>query len=134
MIGIDTNVLVRYIVQDDPEQSTCATRIIEKAVDSGKTIVISQITLCELVWVLEKCYNCSKNDLTYVLKQLLRTQQIRIEGDQAARQALQDFERHKGIDFSDCLIAHQNTSNGCLYTFTFDKKAAKQLPSIFKIL
>ena len=134
MIGIDTNVIVRYIVQDDTEQSGRANRMIEKAIANKETIKISQVTLCELVWVLERCYDVSKKEVVAVLKQLLQTRQIHVEGEQTARIALQDFERHKGIDFSDCLIAHQNIANHCSYTYTFDKKAAKQLPEIFKIV
>jgi predicted nucleic-acid-binding protein len=133
MIGLDTNVLVRYIVQDDPKQSQRANRLIEKAIANKEMIGISQITLCELIWVLETCYHTGKEKIIDVLKQLLGTQQICIEGESAVKIALQVFERCKSIDFSDCLIAHQNAANSCSFTYTFDKRAAKELPEMFKI-
>lgn len=133
MIGLDTNVVIRYLVQDEPKQSKLASQVIEKAVADGETLRISQITLCEIVWVLERCYNTSKKELIDVLKQLLQTQQIRIEHDSVARQALRDFEVHSGVDFSDCLIGRQNAANDCSFTYTFDKNAAKKLPGIFKL-
>src|ERR1700691_5257035 len=104
MIGLDTNVVVRYLAQDDPEQSKQANHIIENAVANGETFGISQITLCEIIWVLDRCYNSSKKEIIEVLKQLLKTQNIRIEKDAVVWQALQDFEHDEGIDFSDCLI------------------------------
>lgn len=134
MIGLDTNVIVRYLVQDEPEQSDQANRLIEKAVANGETFWISQITLCEIVWVLERCYSSSKTELIDVIKQLLQTQRIRVEHDDVARQALRDFEHHEGVDFSDCLIGRQNSSNDCFFTYTFDKKAAKKLHAIFKLI
>lgn len=134
MIGLDTNVVVRYLVQDEPKQSELANRILEKAVAEGQELRISQVTLCEIVWVLEQCYNVSKNQLIDVLKQLLHTQQIRVEQDTVVRQALRDFEHHTGVDFSDCLIGRQNASNDCSFTYTFDKNAAKKLHATFKFI
>jgi predicted nucleic-acid-binding protein len=134
MIGLDTNVIVRYLVQDEPKQSGQANRIIEKAVTDGKILHISQITLCEIVWVLERCYRVSRKELINVLKQLLQTQKIRVEQDAVSRQALIDFEHHEGVDFTDCLIGRQNASNDCSFTYTFDKKAAKKLHSTFKLI
>lgn len=134
MIGLDTNVVVRYLVQDDPKQSENANRIIEKAVADGETLLISQITLCEIVWVLERCYNISKKEIIDVLKQLLQTQQIRVGHENIAQQALRDFEIHSGVDFSDCLIGRQNASNDCSFTYTFDKNAAKKLHVTFKLV
>jgi predicted nucleic-acid-binding protein len=134
MIGLDTNVVVRYLVQDEPKQSEQANRIIEKAVVDGETLGISQVTLCEIVWVLERCYSVSKKELIDVLKQLLQTQQIRVEHDAIARQALRDFEHHAGVDFSDCLIGRQNAFNDCSFTYTFDKNAAKKLHATFKFI
>ena len=121
MIGLDTNVVVRYLVQDDPKQSKQANSIIEKAISNGETLFISLITLCEIAWVLESCYEVSKKELIDVFKRLLQTQQIKIENEDVARHALHDFEHHTGIDFSDSLIGRQNVSNGSSLTYTFDK-------------
>lgn len=134
MIGLDTNVVVRYLVQDDPEQSVYANQVIEKAIEQGEVLVISQITLCEVVWVLERCYSASRKELIDVLNQILQTQQLQIEHDTVAREALRDFENNAGVDFSDCLIGRKNISRGCSFTYTFDKNAGKKLSAAFKLL
>lgn len=132
MIGLDTNVLVRYLVQDDLEQSERANQLIEKHISEGETISINQITLCEIFWVLEKCYKLKKDELISILKSLLQTRQIKIEGEHAAWQALQDYEKKTKVGFPDCLIGRQNIHLGCRHTFTFDNDAIKQLPDLFK--
>lgn len=134
MIGLDTNVVVRFLAQDEPKQSTLANHVIEKAIAHGETLAISQITLCEIVWVLESCYSTHKKEIINMIKQLLQTQQIWIESDAVVREALRDFEDHTGVDFSDCLIGRQNAANDCSYTYTFDKIAAKKMHSTFKLV
>lgn len=134
MIGLDTNLVVRYLVQDDPKQSKQATHAIEKAATEGKMLVISQVTLCEIIWVLERCYSLNKEELVTVIKQILKTQQINVEQDTVARQALHDFQEKEGVDFSDCLIGKQNAAKGCVFTYTLDKKAAQRLSETFKAL
>lgn len=133
MIGLDTNVIVRYLVQDDPKQSKAANRIIEHAVSNDELLGISLVTLCELVWVLESCYQTTKEEIISLIKQLLQIRQAWIENDDVVRQALHDFELHTGIDFADCLIGRQNIANDCAFTYTFDKLAAKKLNGAFKL-
>lgn len=132
MIGLDTNVVIRYLVQDEPKQSAIATHLIEKAVADGEILWICQVTLCEIAWVLERCYSLAKSDLIQVIKQLLQTHQMRIEQDDIVWQALRDFEHLAGTDFSDCLIGRQNAFNECSFTYTFDKNAAKKLTALFR--
>lgn len=134
MIGLDTNVLVRYLVQDDPGQSERANQIIADAVKNEQILGVCEITLCEVVWVLEQCYEIERNELTHILKQLLHTRQIQIENDGIVRQALYDFEHHTNVDFSDCLIGRKNISHGCSFTYSFDKKAVKKLHTFFKMV
>ncbi len=134
MIGLDTNVVVRYLVQDEPKQAKLASRIIEKAVADGKTLMISLVTLCEIVWVLERCYKLKREELIDVIRQLLQTQQIVVESEGVARQACLDFEHGASVDFSDCLIGRQNVLNGCSFTYTFDKNAAKKLHAAFRFI
>lgn len=134
MIGLDTNVIIRYLTQDDPKQAKLANEAIETAIAKGEFLRISQVTLCETVWVLERCYNSSKKEIINVVKQLLQTQQIRIEHDSITWQALRDFERHDGIDFTDCLIGRQNAANDCSFIYTFDRNVAKKLSDIFKLI
>lgn len=134
MIGLDTNVIVRYLVQDDPKQSKLANHFIENAIATKETLAISSITICEIVLVLERCYAIDRDELVNVLKKILLIQQIWVENDMIVRQALCDFEHHAGVDFSDCLIGRLNFSKECSFTYTFDKKAAKKLPTLFKLI
>jgi predicted nucleic-acid-binding protein len=134
MIGLDTNVIVRYITQDDPKQAKLANQLIEQSVAEGVILKISQVTLCETVWVLERCYNSNKKEIVDVVKQLLYVQHIQIENKSIAWQALRDYEQHVGIDFTDCLIGRQNAANDCTFTYTFDKNAAKKLQATFKLI
>ncbi len=121
MIGLDTNVLVRYITQDDAHQSRLASELIE---DSGELFCITQLALAELVWVLgsKKTYNAPKNQIVAVLRQLLETRRFQISEPDLVQQAVMDYA-DGNADFSDCLIARISEHRGCTQTFTFDRKA-----------
>jgi predicted nucleic-acid-binding protein len=127
MIGLDTNVLIRYLTQDDPKQSATANHFIKKSVSHGENLWIGLITLCETVWVLERAYSLSKSEITEVLRSLLSTKQIQFQEKDSVWQALGDFEESRNVSFSDCLIGRQNLSHECSHTYTFDKEAAKKL-------
>lgn len=123
MIGLDTNILVRYLVNDDVQQSQLAQQFFQNHCTLNKPCYISSIVLCELVWVLESAYRYSSVDIADVLQQLIETQGLAIENLQNTWQAL--IQYRKGFDFSDALIALNNQSSGCSVTVTFDKKAAR---------
>ena len=125
MIGLDTNVLVRYIVQDDVEQAAAATRLIETRCTQQATGYVSVVVLLELIWVLAGAYEYDKSVVASVVGQVLRTTEFTVEDGELVWLALRDFESG-GADFADCLIAHRNHSRGCETTFTFDRKAAKR--------
>lgn len=123
MTGLDTNVLVRYIAQDDPKQSPQATRLIESmTVDAPG--YISVISVVELVWVLTGCYNSTKNEICEVLETLLRTKEIVVGHADTVWKALRVFKDGKA-DFADCLIERSANETGCSHTATFDRDAAK---------
>jgi predicted nucleic-acid-binding protein len=124
MIGIDTNVLVRYIIQDDPKQSKEATNFIEKKCSEDSSLFISAIILCELVWVLESAYGYQREAIAQVLEQILKTRQFRLDEPEILWQSLHGY-RNEGADFSDNYIAHLNKQRDCEYTITFDKGASK---------
>lgn len=124
MIGLDTNVLVRYLTQDDPEQAEQASRLIEGRCTSATPGRITQIVLCELVWVLQRAYGYSKTQIIEVLDQMLVTAELRIEHEPLARQAL-DAYRSGPADFSDYLIALNNQSAGCEATYSFDARLCR---------
>lgn len=134
MIGLDTNIVIRYLIQDDPEQSRKVNQCIEKWIKNKQVLWICQITLCEIFWVLEKCYKLGKEELVSILYSLLKTRQIRVEKDDIAWQALYDYEKSARINFPDCLIGRQNMHLECIHTYTFDKVAAKELPKSFLLL
>ena len=123
MIGLDTNVLVRYIMQDDPKQSAKATKLIE-SLDGDSPGFVSIVSVIELYWVLTSCYALSNVQVKQALEALLRTKQIVVDrADQVVR-ALRVFAVGKS-DFSDCLIERTAAGAGCTGTMTFDTGAAK---------
>jgi predicted nucleic-acid-binding protein len=120
MIGLDANVIVRYVTQDDPRQSKMAERAIEQAVARGEKFLVQPLILCELVWVLESAYGYQKNAIIPVLEQILRTERFEIVDKDIVRRALDDF-KEDGADFADYLIGRANERGGVQTTLTFDK-------------
>jgi predicted nucleic-acid-binding protein len=123
MIGLDTNVLVRYIMQDDPRQSIKATTLIE-SLDADHPGFISLISIVELCWVLTSCYGLTHHQVKQALDLLLRTKQIVVDRAEQVLRALRLFESGKA-DFADLLIERTAASAGCEQIMTFDVNAAK---------
>ena len=120
MLGLDTNILVRYLVKDDRHQAEKAIDYISKAAEKGEPCFINCIVLCELVWVLESAYECSKLEIAGVLDKIITTKQFEVESKDVVRQAVQDYKYGKG-DFADYIIGRLNHLNGCIETATFDQ-------------
>lgn len=120
MIGLDTNVLVRYLTHDDPVQYEKAAAFIDAATDRGEQFVVNTAVLCELVWVLGTAYDYSRVEIARALDQIFATAQFEIERLDEARQALGDFRATKA-DYSDALIGRINRSLGAEHTVTFDR-------------
>lgn len=123
MIGLDTNVLVRYIMQDDPRQSPKAARLIE-ALDAENPGFVTVISVVELYWVLTSCYGLHGQDVKRALETLLRAKQIVVDRADQVLRALRVFDDGKA-DFADCLIERIASLAGCAETWTFDAAAAK---------
>ena len=123
MIGIDTNVLVRYIVQDDARQAALANQFIESTLGDDEPGWIASVVLCEFVWVLEAAYGYTRNTIVATLQRLFEIDRFRIEAPSLAWRALDDYRG--GVDFSDALIARTNEQEGCDYTATFDRSAGR---------
>jgi len=123
MIGLDTNVLARYIAQDDARQSLQASRLIE-GTSADDPAFVSMVVLAELVWVLDDVYAMDRDELAAVVRTLLETHSIVVQSAPLVWQALRDF-RSSGADFSDHLIERVGSAAGCTETFTFDRKAAR---------
>ena len=120
MIGLDTNVLVRYLTQDDPAQFARAAAFIDAASEREEQFLVNTPVLCELVWVLATVYDYSREEIAQALEQIFTTAQFEIERLDEARQALGDFRSSKA-DFSDALIGRINRSLGAKHTVTFDR-------------
>lgn len=123
MIGLDTNVLVRYVAQDDAKQSHQATRLIE-SLSADSPGYISQVAVVELVWVLSGCYSSGRDEIAAVLETLLRAKELVIADADTVWKALRLFRQGKA-DFADCLIERSADAAGCDHTATFDRDAAK---------
>lgn len=126
MKGLDTNVLVRYLVQDDPRQAASATRFIERQCTSDNPGFIGQIVLCELAWVLESNYQQSRAEIASIIELLLQVAQLEVMDPDVVWRALKDY-KNSNADFPDHLLARINEAKGCETTLTFDKKASRQL-------
>lgn len=126
MIGLDTNVLVRYLTQDDARQSALATRIFERELSPENPGFVTVIALCELVWVLEDCYDATRERVRQALEGLLTSRQIVVEAHDLAWRALRAFAAGRA-DFSDALMGEIARANGAKTLLTFDR-AAGALP------
>ena len=124
MIGLDTNVLVRYLAQDDRIQSPLATRFLEGVLSLEEPGFVSTVVLAELVWVLESNYQLGREQLATLLDTLLRAQQLKFQDPDCANQALRDFRASKA-DYVDCLIQRLGSGAGCSHTMTFDRAASR---------
>jgi predicted nucleic-acid-binding protein len=124
MIGIDTNVFVRYIIQDDAEQVRKATRFLERECTIDNPGLVNSIVLCEMVWVLESVYRYSRQQVSIAIDAILRAAQLKVENSQDARAALGEYGA--GADFADALIATTNLRLGCEHTVTFNRASGRR--------
>jgi len=122
MIGLDTNVLVRYLTHDDPTQTAAATRMMS-SLSFDSPGFLSLIVIAELVWVLAISYRYQKKEIEQVLENLLRTRELVIERADLVSQALRMF-RGGRADFADYVIERCAHAAECQYTVTFDQRAA----------
>ena len=120
MTGLDTNVLVRYLTHDDPDQSKKASAIIEEASTKGEKLLIHSVVLCELVWVLETAYDYGRGEVATILDRVLRTAQFEVSDKETVWSAWADYRAGKG-DFADYLIGRANGRLGAEHTVTFDR-------------
>lgn len=123
MIGLDTNVLVRYIMQDDPKNSSKANKLIE-SLDGDNPGYITMVSVIELYWVLTSCYELTGAQVGQALEAILRTKAFLVERADQVMRALRVFGEGKA-DFADCLIERSAAGAGCTQTMTFDVGASK---------
>jgi predicted nucleic-acid-binding protein len=123
MIGLDTNILVRYIAQDDAVQSPLATKIIEDRLTEEHPGFISLVTMVETVWVLDRSYGLSTAEIATAVERILQTDILSVQNEEDVFTAMVALKAGTG-SFSDALIGALGTRAGCAATLTFDKKAA----------
>ena len=124
MLGIDTNVLVRYLVRDDQAQYEKARRLIDRELSKGEPVLVSLLVLLETEWVLRIRYDLAKADLVATLSALLDTSDLVVEDEPSVENAIYSW-KDSAVDFADCLIEARNRRLGCRATATFDGKAVK---------
>ena len=123
MTGLDTSVLVRYIMQDDAKQSAKATKLVESLTSDAPGFV-PLVAVVELVGVLSSCYGLTRAQLVQVLEALLRAKQLVVDQAELVLRALRLFTAGSA-DFAGCLIERSAVQAGCEKTMTFDVSAAK---------
>ena len=124
MLGIDTNVLVRFLVQDDDAQFEKARKLIKREVAAGRRVFVNQLVLMETEWVLRSRYAVPKNKIIEAISGLLDAADVQFEDEPSIEEALFIW-KETTADFADCLIGAKNRRMGCRVTATFDIKAAK---------
>jgi len=124
VIGLDTNVVVRYLTQDDPKQSASATKFIEHTLSVDRPGFVSLVTLCEIAWVLAECYEADKARIVEVMEGLLGSKQVLVEESDLVWKALRAWDK-SAADFSDALLGQVAIARGCEKIVTFDKSAAR---------
>lgn len=124
MLGLDTNVLVRYLVRDDQLQFEKARRLIKRESDTGEPVLISLLVLLETDWVLRSRYKLSKVEILSVFSALLDVADLTFEDEPSVEHALYSW-KDSVANFADCLIEARNLRLGCRATATFDGKALK---------
>jgi len=124
MIGLDTNVLVRYLAEDDAVQSKKATTLMA-SLTAEQPGYVSLVALVEVVWVLARCYGVEREQMKDIIDSMIGTKELVVEGADTVRKALRVFGASAKADFADCLIERSGYVAECEYTATFDVMAAK---------
>ena len=124
MIGLDTNILIRYLSQDDPVQSARATEILERRLSAKNPGFISVVAMVETVWVLDRAYGLTRQEIVATVERLLQVEVLVIENEQQVFTAMIALKQGSG-SFADALIVELGARAGCSRTFTFDRKAAR---------
>lgn len=127
MIALDTNVLVRFLVQDDPDQARIATTLFDQLTDAEPGFVSREV-LVELVWVLERAYGYARSDIAAALDGLLSAIELVIEAADDVGQAVERYHT-EGFGFADLMITAAAKRAGARELVTFDRKAA-HLPDV----
>jgi predicted nucleic-acid-binding protein len=124
MIGLDTNILVRYLTQDDPVQSLKATEVIERRLTEENPGFVSIVAMVEIVWVLDRAYSFTAHEIAAAVERMLQTDVLVIENEQEVFTAMIALKNGEGM-FADAVIAALGARANCSRTLTFDQKALR---------
>jgi predicted nucleic-acid-binding protein len=124
MIGLDTNILIRYLTQDDPVQSPKATYILERRLSATDPGFVSVVTMAEAVWVLDRAYGLTDQEIAAAVERILQVEVLVVENEQQVFAAMVALKQGRG-GFADALIAELGARAGCTHTLTFDKRALR---------
>jgi predicted nucleic-acid-binding protein len=124
MTGLDTNIIVRYLAQDDPAQSPKASRLIEKRLTEDNPGFVSVVAIVETAWVLERAYGLTDAEIAAAIESMLQTDVLVLEHEQEVFTAMIALKSGLG-SFADALISALGISAGCARTFTFDRRAVR---------
>ena len=124
MLGVDTNVLIRYLIRDDQQQYEKARRLIDREVSKGEPVLVSLLVLLETEWVLRSRYELPKSEIVAAFSALLDTADLAFEDEPSIEHAIYLW-KDSTADFADCLIDARNLRLGCRATATFDGRALK---------
>jgi len=129
--ALDTNVLIRFLVNDDPRQAKAVYRIFKQSESDAEVFYVSALVLLETVWVLESVYESTRQEIIETIDELLLMPILKFEAQPAVRNFINSARENK-TDLSDLLIAHHAKYSGCASVMTFDKRAAKY--ELFELL
>ena len=124
MIGLDTNVIVRYLTQDDPVQSPKATGLIERGLTEEDPGFMSVVAMAEAAWVLERVYDRTAEEIAAVIERMLEVEVLVVESEQEVFTAMIAVKEGRGA-FADALIGALGARAGCSHTVTFEQKALR---------
>ena len=124
MIALDTNVVVRFFVADEPRQAARARALVAQAVSTGETLFIADIVWCETVRVLDSAYRLARAEICTALRRLLGARGVTVRSFDRVGAALDAYERGRG-DFADYLIREEARAEGCDAVVTFDRVLLK---------
>jgi predicted nucleic-acid-binding protein len=124
MVGLDTNVILRYLLQDDPKQTTLANHIVDKVLSDRNPGFISLVTVLEMVWVLRSLLKQTATEIATHLEHLLAAESLEVQNGQQVFEAAFALKRGTG-EFEDALVGALNAWAGCSHTLTFDKRALR---------
>ena len=125
MIALDTNILIRLIVRDDPKQTALAERLVETAAENGEPCLATDPVLCEIGWVLESVYGAARSEILAAMQELLAQEVFTFEDREAFQRAVDLCQRSK-LDLSDLLIGAKGQARGARTTYTFERPLARQ--------